>query len=181
MLVRRVAERLGFLETLELPQPLRVHRQKLPKPGELERAVELMARKVGDGGKLLIVLDADSDCPATLAPALLSRARAQRADRDIAIVLAKREYEAWLVTAAHSLRGFRTLGREIEAPPDAEALPSPKGWLGSRMKAGYSETIDQPALTAAFDVDAARRAPSFDKFVRDVASLLGVTEVRAGI
>ena len=27
----------------------------------------------------------------------------------------------------------------------------------------YSETLDQPALTAILDLDAARAAPSFDK------------------
>ena len=28
---------------------------------------------------------------------------------------------------------------------------------------GYRETLHQPALTAIFDLDAAREAPSFDK------------------
>ena len=36
----------------------------------------------------------------------------------------------------------------------------------------YRETLDQAALSAVFDLDAARSAPSFDKLWRDVASLL---------
>ena len=36
----------------------------------------------------------------------------------------------------------------------------------------YRETLHQPALTAVFDVDAARAAPSFDKMWRDVTDLL---------
>ena len=37
---------------------------------------------------------------------------------------------------------------------------------------GYRETLHQPALTAIFDLDAAREAPSFDKLWRDVTALL---------
>ena len=36
----------------------------------------------------------------------------------------------------------------------------------------YTETLDQPALAAAFDLDLARRADSFDKLYREVARLL---------
>jgi hypothetical protein len=37
----------------------------------------------------------------------------------------------------------------------------------------YSETLDQPALAAVFDLEAARqRCPSFHKFCRDVERLL---------
>ena len=37
----------------------------------------------------------------------------------------------------------------------------------------YRATQHQPALTAIFDLDAARAAPSFDKLWRDVSELLG--------
>ena len=36
----------------------------------------------------------------------------------------------------------------------------------------YSETDDQPAFTAIFDMAAARRADSFDKCYRDVSKML---------
>lgn len=181
VLVRRIAAWLGYSGELEILPPLRIHRQKLPKEGELERAVEIMARKVGDGGKLLVLLDSDEGCPATLGPALLTRARAQRTDRDAAVVLAKREYEAWFAAAAASLRGQRSLAADVTPPPDAEALPSPKGWLSKRMSNGYSETVDQPALTAVFDLGAARTTASFDKLVRDLARLLGVDSAHSPV
>jgi hypothetical protein len=41
------------------------------------------------------------------------------------------------------------------------------------MPKGYSEGLDQPALTAVLDLKLARRVDSFDKLVRDVARLLG--------
>ena len=43
------------------------------------------------------------------------------------------------------------------------------GWKGSRT---YSETQDQPALTALFDIEQARQANSFDKCYRDIVRLL---------
>jgi hypothetical protein len=36
----------------------------------------------------------------------------------------------------------------------------------------YREVLDQPALTALFDLSAARRADSFDKCFREVERLL---------
>jgi hypothetical protein len=33
----------------------------------------------------------------------------------------------------------------------------------------YAETIDQPSLASKFDLNAARRAPSFDKLCREIA------------
>lgn len=42
---------------------------------------------------LLLLLDAESDCPAELAPRLLTAVRQTRSDADIACVLAKRELE----------------------------------------------------------------------------------------
>ena len=36
----------------------------------------------------------------------------------------------------------------------------------------YSETYDQPALTALFDLEQARQADSFDKCYRDIVRLL---------
>ncbi len=39
------------------------------------------------------------------------------------------------------------------------------------MKHPYSETVDQAKLTAVFDLEAARRSPSFDKLIRDFETL----------
>jgi hypothetical protein len=91
----------------------------------------------------------------------------------IALVLAKREFEAWFLAASASLRGIRGLPRDLEPPPDPEAIRGAKEWLNSRMVPnGYSPTADQPALTAQFDLASARSAPSFDKCWREVARLI---------
>ena len=88
------------------------------------------------------------------------------------MVLAVREYEAWFLTAAASLRGKRGLAQDLAPPPSPEAIRDAKAWLDQRMPRGYRPTVDQPALTDLFDLEAALRSPSFDKLVRELTKLL---------
>ncbi len=174
ILVRRLAEAWNPALQLRLPQPQRVPRTKIIKSNELERAVQLAALKAGSAGGVLVLLDADNDCPARLGPELLERAQRARSDTPISIVLAKIEFEAWFLAAAASLRGLRGLRDDLEAPPDPEAVKGAKEWLSTRMNGSriYSETLDQPALSRLFALDAARHgAPSFDKYEREVFGL----------
>ncbi len=174
VLIRRIAEKLDPALQVWMPKPIRIPRSKIIKPNEIERAVELAARKMGGKGAILIVLDSDDDCPAKVGPELLKRAQAARSDRPIAVVLAKREFEAWFLQAAESLRGKRGLLETLSAPPDPESVRGAKEWLSARMQPGrtYSETIDQPALAAHFEIEAARQADSFDKCYREAVRLL---------
>jgi hypothetical protein len=174
VLVRRVASAIH--RPVHVLPPIRVKRQRVVKENELERAVDLASRKCGPGGRVLIVLDADEDCPATLAPSLLKRARSARSDREVRVVLARREFEAWFVAAAESLAGARGLRATLEPPLHPEEIRSPKAWLSEAMisERSYREVLDQPALAGVMDLQQARRAPSFDKFWRDVESLLEI-------
>jgi hypothetical protein len=104
-----------------------VPKTKLLKAGELERTVELAARQTQDADAVLILIDADDDCPAQLALQLLSRAQARRRDRAMRVVLAKREYEAWFIAAAESLGGHRNLLPDLIPPDDPESIRDAKG------------------------------------------------------
>ena len=174
ILLRRIAARVSPCIALQIPTPIRVKRQRVLKPGELDRAVELAARQVGQAGCILILLDANGDWPEQMGPSLLRRARELSQDRSILVVLAKREYEAWFLAAARSIAGHHGISADVESPVNPEAVSDAKGWLGKRMPSGqrYRETLHQPKLTARFDLDAARAAPSFDKLWRDVTALL---------
>jgi hypothetical protein len=174
LLVRRIAAELCAVHDIEVQSPLRVPRDRLLKPGEIERAVSFAGARVAPDGGVLIVIDADDDCPAELGPALLGRARTARSDVEIAVVIAKREYESWLIAAAPSLAGARGLPPELETPDDPEGIRGAKEWLRRRMGSGrtYSETTDQAALTARIDLDAAQVAPSFRRCVREVTRLV---------
>ena len=118
ILLRRIAASLGSV--VHTPRPIRVSRDKVVKPGELERAVELAARQAATGGCILILLDAEKDCPKDLAPKLLRRAMGARSDREIRVVLAKTEYEAWFLAAASSIAGRRRI-RPSATPPDIQS------------------------------------------------------------
>lgn len=69
---RRLAASLQV--ALEVDKPLRFQKQRLlGRQGELERAVQLAALRAGPGGAILILLDADDDCPAIAGCRLGSR------------------------------------------------------------------------------------------------------------
>jgi hypothetical protein len=180
LLLRRIAAEFDATVSLRTPQPLRVPRFKLVKSGEIERSVELAARKSAGGG-VLVLIDAEDDCPKDLGPQLLQRARAARGDVPIGLVLAKHEYEAWFLSAATSLRNKRGLAGDLSPPNDPESIRDAKGWLSDHMTSDnrYREALDQPALTAQFDLVEARKAVSFDKCYREVARLLDELRQRA--
>ncbi len=172
ILLRRIAGTLGFY--VDVARPIRIGRNQIVKPGETERAVELAARRAGPDGCVLILLDADQDCPAELAPELLRRATDARSDRRISVVLAKAEFESWFIAAAESIAGRQGIQDTAKAPANPESISDAKAWLSGHMSSGrsYRSTRDQPGLTTIFDLEAARTAPSFDKLWRDVVRLL---------
>ena len=174
ILLRRLAEHLSPDFNVEIPRPIRIGRYKILKAGELERVVGLAARRAGTDGCILILLDAEDDCPAELGPELLRRVRGERTDCDIRVVLAKTEYEAWFLAAGDSIAGRRGIAEAVASPSEPESIRGAKEWLSAHMPSGqpYRPTLHQPALTAIFDLDSARKAPSFDKLWRDVDSLL---------
>lgn len=176
MLIRRIAVEVDPVLTAAIEPPIRVPANRLRKLGELERTVELAARKLGGAGGILILVDCDWDngCPKWDGPVLLQRAQSARPDMPISLVLAYREYEAWFIAAAESIRGRRGLANTVEVVADPEGIRGAKEWLSSRMPPNrpYAETTDQPALTQWFDMQAARRANSSDKCYREIVGLL---------
>ncbi len=175
VLLRRVVAALRPGAELHVAHPIRIPKSRLVRPGELERAIELAARGITLGDGIVVLVDADDDCPAQLGPELLARARRARSDRRIAVVIAKREFEGWFIAAAPSIAGHRGLARNLETPADPEGVKDAKGWLRARSDAGasYQETVDQAALAGVFDFTAARAADSFDKLWRELDALVG--------
>lgn len=179
ILIRRIVAELDPNVRVYIPQPVaRVSRSGFVQRGELEREIERATRKNGTSGAILVLLDADDDCPATLAPRLLQRARAARSDMPIAVVLAQREYEAWFIAAAASLRGLQGLSDTLTPPANPEEITGAKEWLRKNMLRNrkYDPPLDQPELTRHFDLQSALVCRSFDKLYRDVARLLAELE-----
>ncbi len=170
LLLRRLAAEIRPQHWIDASYPFRVPRDKLLKPGQLERYFRFAAAQAARGGVLILIdaEDPDSGCPAKLRPLIQERITAIRNDTPTLIVIAKNEYEAWFLAAAESLRGQRGLRNDLGPRPNAEVIRGAKEWIQVRMEAGnrYSETVDQPALTAIFDLQSARQSPSFDRFYR---------------
>jgi hypothetical protein len=70
VLLRRLIAAGDAPET-EIARPFRVPRNKVVREGELERAVAQAVRSRSGATAVLIVLDADDDCAAELAPTLV--------------------------------------------------------------------------------------------------------------
>ena len=174
VLIQHIAAERYPEMVIDIPRPIRVNRNQVVLPDQLEQEVKLATQKIGGKGAIFIILDSDDDCPAQLGPALLNRASQVHDNLPIAVVLAKHEFEAWFLAAAESLRGKRGLKNDIIPPTNPEEIRGAKEWLYQRMQTGntYSETIDQPALAALFDIEKARQADSFDKCYRDIVWLL---------
>lgn len=173
VLLRRVLHEKLQRYDVGIESPIRVPKNKLLKPDELERTVNLAVRRTSATDGIIVLVDADDDCPAELAPAMATRAAQSRPDRRISVVIAKSEFESWFVAAADSLAGYRGLYDGLVAPANAERIRDAKGWLSSNMPTGltYRETIDQAAFASKIDLEQARQCPSFDKFVREIRTL----------
>jgi hypothetical protein len=174
-LLHRIAAERGVVG-LQTPKPMRTPRGKVTIAGGIERAVSAAALRVSGAGGVLVILDADDDCPADLGPRLLERARTARPDRLITVVLANREFEAWFLAAAPSLAGQQGFPAVFQVPSNPEVPRDCKGLLSKARPKGkpYKETVDQPVLASIFDMKMAREnSDSFDKFYREVTRLLG--------
>ena len=174
ILFRRIGYDIDPSVPLDIQQPIRKPRSSLVyKAGELERAVELAALKARPRGGVFVLFDSDDDCPAELAPRLLARAEPAGMGLPVSVILPQREFEGWFLAAAESIRGKRGLPADLAPPKNPEDVRGAKGWLRERMHGHvYSETIDQPALTAIFDLNQAKGAKSFNKCYRDLRLLI---------
>lgn len=172
VLLRRMIAELRIDTTLEIVHVHRVTRMRVVLPGELERALDIVTSRVGRHGRILILLDAERDCPKALAPHLLERVRRARPDMRAAVVLAALEFENWFLAALGSLGGVRGLPTKLNDIPEPESVRGAKERLRVLSNQNYTPKIDQAALAARIHLGSARKAPSFDKLCREVVHLL---------
>jgi hypothetical protein len=170
VLLRRLVAELNPGVPIEPSRPIRQSRGSLLKKGGIESAVSLAAIEMGESGAILILLDSEGECPRERGPELLARAQTARPDKSSLVVLAHQEFEAWFLASPSSLKGQRGLGQDLEDHEHPESVRGCKEWLESWMPPTrkYSETADQAAFAATFDLTRARRAPSFDKLCREI-------------
>ncbi len=171
VLLRRLGEKYAPSHWVNVPPPIRVRRDRfLNRPEEFRRQLLLARSKCGDIGWILLLLDADDDCPVVLSARLLKESgQIVGPHQAVSVVLANREYESWFVAAASSLSGHRGFVHDDRDEPDPDRPRDAKGWIKRRMAGrGYSEITDQPAMSALFDLELAfARSRSFRKLCQE--------------
>ena len=174
LLIRRICNELFGVYGVKTTQAVRITKSKLVKEGELARAIRLALINNQSRGPVLVVLDADDDCPVTLGAHLKAQALAIIQPHAVSIVIPKREFETWFLAAAHSLRGQRGLREDLLPPSDPEVIRGAKEWLTGNMAPGktYSPSVDQAALADGMDLTEARACKSFDRLCREIERLV---------
>lgn len=129
----------------------------LQKAEGLEKFVR-HAWKERDCGAIVILLDADNECPVEVAKDFSRRISAMGVIHTVVIVCAARMYESWFLASFETLVGKELNGRsglvKSKTPPaEIESIRSPKAWLNDCFPKGraYKETEDQEALSQLLD------------------------------
>jgi hypothetical protein len=179
MLLRRIAtESLDIHDLFCLPGD-RVPRGKLLQPDDVGKAIRrgrIQLSKKDPPHLVLVLMDADTDCPVSLRNTLvLQHGTLLNA---VSLVFVVREFEAWFLAANMNGAHHRSLREFTPVIPDPESVKNPKAELEKNFLkpnpdakpndvVRYSEVPDQAKFTAAMDIAAAQeRSPSFRKLVR---------------
>jgi hypothetical protein len=172
ILLRRLqteAGRYGF----QVARPFRATRGELTKEESVQRWVRLALGTEGCEG-IIIVFDGDDDPACAVGPAVEGWAQAAAGLIPCEVVVATREYEAWLISAVESLRGLRGIAPEAVSHPTPETVRNAKAQLEARMSPGrfYSPKVDQAAFTAQVDLgEVHRKCRSFRKMAKAFGTL----------
>ncbi|HYM61653.1 MAG TPA: DUF4276 family protein [Thermoanaerobaculia bacterium] len=164
---------------LEVGRPHRRRRTQLVKKDSLQTAVRVAALRE-ECAAILVLFDADDDCPKELAPALAEWAAEAAPGKACAVVMANREYEAWFLASIEALRGKNGIVPGAVSHPHPEVPRDAKGHLQRWIQPGasYSASVDRAALTAHLDLEIVyRRCRSFRKLVRAFGSLAAAVGV----
>ena len=172
LLLRRIQDQIKAFQ-VQIAKPFRIKRNKVVKAGELEKAITMVLRTRENVGGIMVLIDADDDCPVELSRNLLQRCQ-QTPTLLSVVVVANRELESWFLGSKEALKGIRGIRSDALSPPHPESIRGAKEELSRNMERGnrYIEVDDQPAFAQHMDFETARKhCPSFDKFVREASRL----------
>jgi len=170
VLLRRINEWKNPDVFCNVISPIRVRRdQFLNREDVFNKQLKIAAALAEDNGWVLILLDADDDCPKELAARVLQRATSIIPHRRVSVVFANKEFEAWFIASVESFNGRRgfVLGKSIV--PEAETIRGGKEWISKHIPKGkYHEVTDQPALAALIDLETVHaKSRSFRKLCKE--------------
>ena len=132
------ADRLQVLEPFRGPRGSLVHADGKALGEAVQKAWLALDRRTARDAEgrslLLVLLDAEDDCPATTAPRLLHTARAALPpESNVSCVLAVRMLENWIVAGASTLAGANDLPDSLPARDQFEDR-SGAAWLEAQLR-----------------------------------------------
>ena len=100
------------------------------------------AQNKPDCDAILVLLDADNDCPVDLGQQLSQRSEQIGTKCPVRIVCARRSYESWFLASLDTVKGKSVIPDTAALSGDAEAVPNPKQWITALLPQGqaYKET-----------------------------------------
>jgi Domain of unknown function (DUF4276) len=171
VLLRRIGWELGW--SYQVAPPFRVPRTTLADPEKLSAAVAVVSRNVPAAGGVLVLLDADDDCPVELNAKLQDVADNVRCG--VEIVAANREFEAWFLASVESLRRHAAVKSDAAYANDPEQRRGAKEQLSKLMVTPYREVRHQPAFSDLIDLEMTwRNSRSFRRLLSALQRLLEV-------
>lgn len=148
----------------------------------LNKKLEMFLRYalVEECSAILVLVDADTECPTKLALSIVDRVTPLNLDVPVAVACAKHEYETWFIctlseNTGQIIRERLEISETVTAPENIEGIRDPKGWITNCMPANraYRETVDQESLTHHIDFALAqRRSRSFRRLCHAVEELV---------
>ena len=156
------------------------NKQKLEK--DLEKFLRHALNKP-DCGAIIVLVDADDDCPVTKFQQMTHRCRQAGLPVPVQVVYAHRMYESWLLASIETIRGRHGISEEASLEVAVETVGNPKKWLSDQMPHGsiYKETTHQVSLSKEIDLDITReKSRSFRRLCHALEQLVaGIDQASA--
>ena len=130
-------------------------------------------------GAILILVDADVDCPVTYTEQLSQRCEQIGTRSPVQIVCACRSYESWFLASLETTRGRHGIPDTVTLSGNAEDIPNAKRWLSDQMPNGqaYKATTHQASLSRGIDLDLAQRnSRSFRRLCHAIEQFLAAID-----
>ena len=172
VLLRRLIHEAQSWE-VDVGKPIRKPRSEFATENGVARAVTL-ARSEPSCGGILLLFDSDDDCPAEMGPRVQGWANSASGPIPCAVCMAHREFEAWFLATADTLREHKAMKADAQPHPNPESPRGAKGHLERRLAVDdYKESVHQAAFSAKMSLAAAfQRSRSFRKLVTSLGALM---------
>ncbi|GEM_PF-2764946 len=164
-------------------------RGNITRKGGLERLLSLASTikppYEASRKAILVLLDADDEpCAGTFALNLAERAQKCRLPHPVAIVVANRMFESWVIGSFEEMvrYGVCTVCKTVTIPDDVESIHKPKQWLEVTMsEPPYVPEIHQESFSMFIDFNLVKqRCRSFRRFCKTLDELLTMTNPPRG-